>query len=52
MNGLSVTENLIYICIRKFISMNTFIKKLVAVTLLISIVADAWADRGVGKKIK
>lgn len=32
------------------IPMNTFTKKLLAVALLFSIVADAWADRGIGKK--
>ena len=32
--------------------MNTFTKKLLAVSILISIVAEAWADRGVGKKVK
>lgn len=32
--------------------MNTFTKKLLAVTILFSIVVEAWADRGVGKKSK
>ena len=32
--------------------MNTFTKKLLAVTILISVVAEAWADRGVGRKTK
>ncbi|MCW3094022.1 MAG: hypothetical protein JWP81_5091 [Ferruginibacter sp.] len=34
----------------KLIPMNTFTKKLLAVTILFSIVAEAWADRGIGKK--
>jgi len=32
--------------------MNTFTKKLLALTMLFSIVVEAWADRGVGKKSK
>ena len=32
--------------------MNTFTKKLLAVSILVSVVAEAWADRGVGRKIK
>ena len=32
--------------------MNKFTKKLLAVTILFSIVVEAWADRGVGKKSK
>ena len=32
--------------------MNTFTKKILAVCVLVSIVVEAWADRGVGKKNK
>lgn len=32
--------------------MNTLIKKLLAVTLLFSVVIDAWADRGIGRRGK
>ncbi|MEP7144075.1 MAG: hypothetical protein ABI707_14430 [Ferruginibacter sp.] len=32
--------------------MNRFTKKLLAIALLFSIVAEAWADRGVGRKTK
>lgn len=32
--------------------MNTFTKKLLAIAILFSIVVDAWADRGIGRKSK
>jgi hypothetical protein len=32
--------------------MNTFTKKILAVTVLVSVVVEAWADRGVGRKTK
>ncbi|MEP7109945.1 MAG: hypothetical protein ABI760_18260 [Ferruginibacter sp.] len=32
--------------------MNTFTKKLLSIAILFSIVAEAWADRGVGRKSK
>lgn len=32
--------------------MNTLIKKILAVTILFSVVIDVWADRGIGRKGK
>lgn len=32
--------------------MNRFTKKLLAVVVLVSVVVEAWADKGVGKRIK
>jgi hypothetical protein len=52
MSGGVGSKILIYICTVKFIPMNTFTKKILAVCVLVSIVAEAWADRGVGRKNK